>query len=69
VNAPFRHERNTAFCCRTLLYLPVVYAKNAHTLEDVGKLAPEAGYLLTIVFPSLTLEQTEMVTPENTNRM
>jgi len=59
-----------AFYAVTQTYnLPVLYAKNANTLEDVGKLAPEAGYLLTIVFPSLTLEQTEMVTPENTNRM
>jgi hypothetical protein len=44
--------------------LPVVYAKNANTLEDVGKLAPEAGYLLTVAFPSLTLEQADRILTE-----
>ena len=44
--------------------LPVVYAKNADTAEDVGKLAPEAGYLLTAAFPSLTLEQADQILTE-----
>jgi len=54
-----------AFYATTQTYnLPVVYAKNAGTLEDVGKLAPEAGYLLTSAFPSLTLEQADRILTE-----
>jgi hypothetical protein len=30
-------------------------------VEDIGKLAPEAGYLLTVAFPSLTLEQADQI--------
>jgi hypothetical protein len=41
--------------------LPVVYAQNA---GDVGKLAPEAGNLLTAAFPTLTLEQTDQILTE-----
>jgi hypothetical protein len=41
--------------------LPVVYPKNAGVKEDVNKLAPEAGYLLSIAFPSLTLEQANQI--------
>jgi hypothetical protein len=37
--------------------LPVVYPRNFGVREDVSKLAPEAGYLLTTAFPSLTLEE------------
>jgi hypothetical protein len=56
---------NQAFYAATQTYnLPVVYAKNAGSIEDVGKLAPEAGYLLTIAFPSLTLEQADRVLTE-----
>lgn len=43
--------------------LPVVYPKNAG-VEDVGKNAPEAGYLLTVAFPSLTLEQANEILTE-----
>jgi hypothetical protein len=32
--------------------------------EDVGKLAPEAGYLLTAAFSSLTLEQADRILTE-----
>jgi hypothetical protein len=54
-----------AFYATTQTYgLPVVYAKNADTAEDVGKLAPEAGYLLTAAFPSLTLEQADQILTE-----
>jgi hypothetical protein len=54
-----------AFYATTQTYnLPVVYAKNANMLEDVGKLAPEAGYLLTVAFPSLTLEQADRILTE-----
>jgi hypothetical protein len=41
--------------------LPTVYPQNA---GDVGKLAPEAGYLLTAAFPTLTLEQADQILTE-----
>jgi len=44
--------------------LPVVYPKNAGVLEDVEKLAPKAGYLLTQAFPSLSLEQADKILTE-----
>jgi hypothetical protein len=44
--------------------LPVVYPKNAGVLEDVEKLAPKAGYLLTEAFPSLSLEQADKILTE-----
>jgi hypothetical protein len=56
---------NEAFYAATQTYnLPVVYPKNADVLEDVGKLAPEAGHLLTAAFPSLTLEQADKILTE-----
>ena len=56
---------NDAFYASTMTYnLPVVYAKNAGVLEEVGKLAPEAGYLLTVAFPALTLEQANKILTE-----
>ena len=56
---------NEAFYAATQTYnLPVVYPKNAGVLEDVGKLAPEAGYLLKAAFPSLTLEQANRILTE-----
>jgi PAP2 superfamily len=56
---------NEAFYAVTQTYnLPVVYPKNAGRVEDVGKLAPEAGYLLTIAFPTLTLEQADQILTE-----
>ena len=39
--------------------LPVVYEQNAGRTEDVWRLAPEAGYLLTAAFPYLTLAQAD----------
>lgn len=49
---------NDAFYASTQTYgLPVVHSRTARTLEDVGKIAPEAGNLLTFAFPSLTLEE------------
>ncbi|HMN09503.1 MAG TPA: phosphatase PAP2 family protein [Gemmatimonadaceae bacterium] len=49
---------NEAFYASTQTYgLPVVYPERAHAMVDVGAVAPEAGYLLTVAFPSLTLEQ------------
>jgi hypothetical protein len=54
-----------AFYAYTQTYnLPVVYPKNADVVEDVGKLAPEAGYLLTVAFPSLSLEQADRILTE-----
>jgi PAP2 superfamily len=56
---------NEAFYNSTQTYsLPVVYPKYANVLEDVGKVAPEAGYLLTQAFPSLTLEQADRILTE-----
>jgi hypothetical protein len=42
----------------------VVYPKNAGVLEDVEKLAPKAGYLLTQAFSSLSLEQADKILTE-----
>jgi membrane-associated phospholipid phosphatase len=44
--------------------LPVVYPKTAGSVEDVGKLAPEAGNLLTVAFPSLSLKQADEILTE-----
>ncbi|MFH6786923.1 MULTISPECIES: phosphatase PAP2 family protein [Methylobacterium] len=44
--------------------LPVVHAATADSVEDVGKLAPEAGYLLTAAFPSLTLAEANAILTE-----
>jgi len=53
---------NEAFHAVTQTYgLPAVYPQN---VEDVGKLAPEAGYLLTVAFPKLTLEQADRILTE-----
>jgi hypothetical protein len=53
--------RNRAFYEATQAYgLPVVYPANIAP-EDVGKLAPEAGYLLTAAFPHLTLAQANAI--------
>ena len=56
---------NKAFYATTQTYnLPVVYPQQADTQEDIAKLAPEAGYLLTVAFPSLTLEQADQILTE-----
>ena len=56
---------NEAFYDATQTYgLPVVYPQNAGALEDVSKIAPEAGYLLTAAYPSLTLEQADRILTE-----
>jgi hypothetical protein len=56
---------NEAFYASTETYdLPVVYTSNTRKPEDVGKLAPEAGYLLKLAFPSLTLEQADQILTE-----
>jgi hypothetical protein len=54
-----------AFYDATQTYsLSVVYPKNAGMLEDVAKIAPEAGYLLTQAFPSLSLAQADKILTE-----
>jgi hypothetical protein len=56
---------DAAFYDSTQTYsLPVVFPKNARGIEDVGKVAPEAGYLLTGAFPSLTLQQADQILTE-----
>jgi hypothetical protein len=57
--------RNEAFYASTQTYaLPVAFAERAGATEDVGKLAPEAGYLLTFAFPKLTLEEADQILTE-----
>ena len=54
--------KNSALYEATQTYqLPVVFATNAEGTEDVAKLAPEAGYLLTTAFPNLTLAQANAI--------
>jgi len=54
--------RNEAFHASTQTYgLPVVFAETAGKTADVGRLAPEAGYLLTAAFPYLTLDQANTI--------
>jgi hypothetical protein len=56
---------NEALCAATQTYnLPVVYPATAGAVQDVGKMAPEAGYLLTAAFSSLTLEQADRILTE-----
>ncbi len=56
---------NEAFYASTQTYnLPVVHSTTAGTVEDVSALAPEAGYLLTIAFPKLTLSQADQLLTE-----
>jgi hypothetical protein len=49
---------------RRLIICRLSIPRNANTLEDIGKLAPEAEYLLTAAFPSLTLEQADQILTE-----
>jgi hypothetical protein len=56
---------NEAFYASTQTYgLPVVRTSTAGASDDVAKLAPEAGYLLTTAFPSITLEQANRILTE-----
>jgi membrane-associated phospholipid phosphatase len=56
---------NAAFVAATQTYgLPVVYPKAAEAPEDVAKLAPEAGNLLTFAFPSLSLAEADQILTE-----
>lgn len=61
-NAPAMNE---AFYASTQTYgLPVVHSEIADKVEDVGTLAPEAGYLLTMAFPKLSLEEANRILTE-----
>jgi len=53
---------NEAFYESTQTYgLPVVHENTANSVEDVAKIAPEAGNLLTVAFPALTLTQADAI--------
>jgi hypothetical protein len=53
---------NAAFYEATLTYgLPVVYPAQAGKTENVGVIAPEAGYLLKAAFPKLSLAQADQI--------
>jgi hypothetical protein len=41
--------------------LPTVYDKTVRVPEDIGKIAPEAGHLLTAAFPYLTSAQADSI--------
>ncbi len=57
-----RPGRDSAFYEATQTYgLPPVFPATARRSEDVGALAPEAGYLLTAAFPYLTLKQADAI--------
>ncbi|HEX3862656.1 MAG TPA: phosphatase PAP2 family protein [Stellaceae bacterium] len=52
--------KNAAFYASTQTYgLATVFTQNASGVENVAALAPEAGYLLTVAFPHLTLSQAD----------
>ena len=53
---------NEALYVATQTYrLPIVHSSTADVVEDVGKVAPEAGYLLTAAFPSLSLDEANAI--------
>lgn len=56
---------NAAFYEATQTYgLPVVHPNTAGTVEDVARIAPEAGHLLTAAFPSVTLAEANAILTE-----
>ena len=61
-NAPAMNE---AFYATTQTYgLAVVHPEIAERREDVATLAPEAGYLLTVAFPKLSLDEANRILTE-----
>jgi PAP2 superfamily len=61
-NAPAMNE---AFYATTQTYgLGVAHPETADRIEDVGALAPEAGYLLTVAFRKLSLEEANRILTE-----
>ena len=60
-----RPEDNARFYDSTQTYgLPTVFGRNANRAVDVGKVAPEAGYLLTAAYPHLSLDQADAILTE-----
>ncbi len=56
---------NAALYDATQTYgLPVVHPQRLGTTEDVGRIAPEAGYLLTAAFPVLSLAEANAILTE-----
>ena len=56
---------NEAFYLTTQTYgLALAHPETAGKVEDVGALAPEAGYLLTAAFPKLTLDEANRILTE-----
>jgi PAP2 superfamily len=61
-NAPAMNE---AFYLTTQTYgLAIAHPETANKVEDVGALAPEAGYLLTVAFPKLSLDEANRILTE-----
>jgi hypothetical protein len=61
-NAPAMNE---AFYATTQTYgLGIAHGEMANKVEDVGALAPEAGHLLTVAFPKLSLEEANRILTE-----
>jgi PAP2 superfamily len=61
-NAPAMNE---AFYATTQTYgLGIAHPEIADKVEDVGTLAPEAGNLLTVAFPKLSLEEANRILTE-----
>ena len=61
-NAPAMNE---AFYATTQTYgLGVAHPEIADKVEDVAALAPEAGYLLTVAFPKLSLDEANRILTE-----
>ncbi|WP_198951891.1 phosphatase PAP2 family protein [Mycobacterium sp. AT1] len=57
-----RPEDNARFVDTTQTYgLPAVFGQNVNAAVDVGKVAPEAGYLLTAAYPYLSLGQANAI--------
>jgi PAP2 superfamily protein len=57
-----RPEDNARFFDSTQTYgLPAVFGQNVNAAVDVGKVAPEAGYLLTAAYPYLSLDQANAI--------
>lgn len=60
-----RPDDNARFVGTTQTYgLPTVFGQNANGAVDVGKVAPEAGNLLTAAYPYLSLEQANAILTE-----
>jgi hypothetical protein len=56
---------NEAFYAVTQTYgLGVAHRDTADRVEDVAMLAPEAGYLLTVAFPKLSLDEANRILTE-----